>query len=337
MLQNLPAKETTIGKDGKRKAELPMDVIRGLDKIPAKYTCSVVTIGNFDGIHLAHQGLLRKVVEEARKRQCSGIVLTFEPHPQKVLQPERTPFYLLTTLEEKLKLIEGLGIDAVILIDFTPDFSKTTAEYFVREILWDTLHLEKLIIGHDTAFGNRKAGNEVFLRSMGKQLGFDVDAIEGVEVEGILVSSTSVRHALLEGDVRRAMKLLGRPYNLSGTVVKGFKRGSEIGIPTANIESEKDLVPALGVYAVIAEIEGKRHPGVLNIGYSPTFGDNKLTVEVHLLDFPREELYGKAIDVLFIDRIRDEMKFESPKELVKQIERDIERARELLKPHLGAL
>ena len=172
---------------------------------------------------------------------------------------------------------------------------------------------------------------------MGRALGFDVEAIDAVQVDGIVVSSTSVRHTLLEGDVRRAMKLLGRPYNLGGTVVKGYRRGSAIGIPTANIESEKELVPALGVYAVIAELDGGRHPGVLNIGYSPTFGDNQLTVEVHLLDFPREELYGKAIDVLFIDRIRDEMKFESPKELVKQIERDIERARELLKPHLGAL
>jgi riboflavin kinase/FMN adenylyltransferase len=144
-----------------------------------------------------------------------------------------------------------------------------------------------------------------------------------------------VRHALLEGDVRRAQKLLGRPYNLAGTIVKGFRRGSEIGIPTANIDSEKELIPALGVYAVIAGMEGARHPGVLNIGYSPTFGDNRLTVEVHLLDFPREELYGKYMDVLFIDRIRDEVKFESPKELVRQIERDIERAKELLKPYLG--
>ncbi len=314
-----------------------MDVIRGLDRIPPRYACSVVTIGNFDGIHLAHKDLLGKVVEEARKRQCSGVVLTFEPHPQKVLQPDRKPFYLLTTLQEKLKLIEALGIDAVILIEFTPDFAKTTAEAFVQGILWDKLHLEKLIIGHDTAFGNRKSGNENFLRSMGKNLGFDVEAIDAVQVDGIVVSSSSVRHTLLEGDVRRAMKLLGRPYNLGGTVVKGYRRGSEIGIPTANIESEKDLVPARGVYAVIAELDGGSHPGVLNIGYSPTFGDNRLTVEVHLLDFPREELYGKAINVLFIDRIRDEMKFESPKELVKQIERDIERARELLKPHLGSL
>jgi riboflavin kinase/FMN adenylyltransferase len=314
-----------------------MDVIRGLDRIPPKYACSVVTIGNFDGIHLAHKDLLGKVVEEARKRQCSGVVLTFEPHPQKVLQPDRKPFYLLTTLQEKLKLIEALGIDAVVLIEFTPDFAKTTAEAFVQGILWDKLHLEKLIIGHDTAFGNRKSGNEDFLRGMGQALGFDVEAIDAVQVDGIVVSSTSVRHTLLEGDVRRAMKLLGRPYSLSGTVVKGYRRGSEIGIPTANIESQKELVPALGVYAVIAELDGGSHPGVLNIGYSPTFGDNRLTVEVHLLDFPREELYGKAIDVLFIDRIRDEMKFESPKELVKQIERDIERARELLKPHLGAL
>jgi riboflavin kinase/FMN adenylyltransferase len=314
-----------------------MEVIRGLDRIPAKYECSVVTIGNFDGIHLAHQGLLNKVVEEARKRQCSGVVLTFEPHPQKVLHPERRPFYLLTTLEEKLKLIECLGIDAVILIEFTPEFSKTSAEAFVQGILWDKLHIEKLIIGHDTAFGNRKSGNKDFLRSMGHSLGFDVEAIDAVQLDGIVVSSTSVRHALQEGDVHRAMKLLGRPYNLSGTVVKGYKRGSEIGIPTANIESEKDLVPALGVYAVIADTGGIRHPGVLNIGYSPTFGDNQLTVEVHLLDFPREELYGKAINVLFIDRIRDEMKFESPKELVKQIERDIERAKELLKPCLGAI
>ena len=313
-----------------------MDVIRGLDRIPPKYACSVVTIGNFDGIHLAHKDLLGKVVEEARKRQCSGVVLTFEPHPQKVLQPDRKPFYLLTTLQEKLKLIEALGIDAVVLIEFTPDFAKTTAEAFVQGILWDKLHLEKLIIGHDTAFGNRKSGNEDFLRGMGQALGFDVEAIDAVQVDGIVVSSTSVRHTLLEGDVRRTMKLLGRPYSLSGTVVKGYRRGSEIGIPTANIESQKELVPALGVYAVIAELDGGSHPGVLNIGYSPTFGDNRLTVEVHLLDFPREELYGKTIDVLFIDRIRDEMKFESPKELVKQIERDIERARELLKPHLGA-
>ncbi len=314
-----------------------MDVIRGLDRIPAKYECSVVTIGNFDGIHLAHKGLLSKVVEEARKRQCSGIVLTFEPHPQKVLHPERRPFYLLTTLEEKLKLIEALGVDAVILVEFTSDFAKTTAENFVQGILWDRLHLEILIIGHDTAFGNRKVGNESFLRSMGEKLGFDVEAIDAVLVDGVVVSSTSVRHALLEGDVRRAMNLLGRPYNLCGTVVKGYKRGSEIGVPTANIESEKELIPALGVYAVIADMEGVRHPGVLNIGYSPTFGDNQLTVEVHLLNFVREELYGKAINVLFIDRIRDEMKFESPKELVRQIERDIERAKELLRPYLGTM
>ena len=313
-----------------------MDVIRGLERIPTKYECSVVTIGNFDGIHLAHQGLLRKVVTEAADRKCRGVVLTFEPHPQKVLHPERRPFYLLTTLEEKLKLIEGLGIDAVILIEFTPEFAKTSAEQFVRGILWDRLHLEKLIIGHDTAFGNRKTGNETFLRSMGEKLGFDVEAIEGVQVEGILVSSTSIRHALQEGDVRRAMQLLGRPYNLRGPVVKGYRRGSEIGVPTANIASEKELIPARGVYAVMAEMEGRRHPGVLNIGYSPTFGDNRLTVEVHLLDFPREELYGKSIEVFFIDRIRDEVKFENPQELVRQIERDIERARELLKPHLGA-
>jgi len=313
-----------------------MDVIRGLDKIPPKYECSVATIGNFDGIHLAHQGLLRKVVAEAAERNCSGVVLTFEPHPQEVLHPERRPFYLLTTLQEKLKLIEGLGIDAVILIEFTPEFAKTSAEQFVQTILWDRLHLEKLIIGHDTAFGNRKTGNETFLRSMGEKLGFAVEAIEGVQVEGVLVSSTSVRHALLEGDVRRAMKLLGRPYNLGGTVVKGYRRGSEIGVPTANIAPEKELIPAQGVYAVTAELGGRRRPGVLNIGYSPTFGDNRLTVEVHLLDFPREELYDKPIEVFFIARIRDEVKFESPKELVRQIERDIERARELLKPHLGA-
>ena len=136
-----------------------MDVIRGLDRIPPQYECSVVTIGNFDGIHLAHKDLLGKVVEEARKRQCRGVVLTFEPHPQKVLHPERKPFYLLTTLQEKLKLIEGLGIDAVVLIEFTQDFARTTAEEFVQGILWDKLHLEKLIIGHDTAFGNRKSGN----------------------------------------------------------------------------------------------------------------------------------------------------------------------------------
>ncbi|MCX5834028.1 MAG: bifunctional riboflavin kinase/FAD synthetase [Deltaproteobacteria bacterium] len=306
-----------------------MKVFKGIGEITPEFRSSVITIGNFDGIHLAHQEILHRVVQEARERRARSVVITFDPHPQKVLHPKRQPFYLLTTLDEKMKLIESLGIDAVLLITFTQAFSATTAEAFVREVLWDKLRVQKVFIGHDYAFGNRKQGNEDFLRSMGGMLGYEVESINTFTVNDTIVSSTNIRMAILDGDVRKAALLLGRPYSVSGAVIRGYQRGKEIGIPTANIEPGKELLPANGVYAVVVDLEGAHYPGVLNVGFNPTFSNEKLSVEVHIMNFG-EELYGKYLTVSFIERIRSEMKFESPQKLVEQILRDKAKAEEIL-------
>ncbi len=306
-----------------------MKIFKGIEEITPEYRSSVITIGNFDGIHLAHQEILRRVVREARERKTHSVVITFDPHPQRVLHPERRPFYLLTTLEEKMRLIEALGIDAVLLITFTREFSAVTAEAFVREILWNGLRARKVFIGHDYAFGNRKQGNEDFLRSMGGMLGFEVESINTFMVGGHVVSSTNIRMAILEGDVRKAALLLGRPYSLEGTVIRGYQRGREIGVPTANIEPGKELLPANGVYAVVVDLEGERLDGVLNVGFNPTFSNDRLSVEVHLMNF-EGELYGRSLTVSFIERIRSEMRFESPQKLVEQILADKAKAEQIL-------
>ncbi len=305
-----------------------MKIIRKVDYITQEYRDSNVTIGNFDGIHLGHQELLKKTVKESKESNRRSIVITFDPHPKKIIHPERRPFFLLTTLDEKLQLIESFDIDIVILISFTNEFSKTTAEEFVGNILWDKLHLNKLFIGYDYAFGKNKVGNAAFLRTFGEKLGFQVEEIGAVMIDDTIVSSTNARLSILKGDVRGASRMLERPYNMSGNVVKGFRRGTEIGFPTANIESEK-VIPAEGVYAIIAEVEGNRYQGVVNIGYNPTFGNEELSMEVHLLDF-QGDIYEKTIDIQFIDRLRDEIKFDSPDKLVVQIKKDIASTKKIL-------
>ena len=306
-----------------------MDVIHGTEKIPARLQCAVVTIGNFDGVHLGHQFIFRRLVEEARQEGCPAVVISFDPHPKMVLHPERRPFYLITSPEEKIRLAAGFGIDAFILIPFTLDYAGTTAEAFVREILWERLRIRKILIGHDYTFGRGKEGNETFLTEAGHRLGFAVEVMNAFSIGDTVVSSTKIRDALLAGEVGFAATLLGRPYNLSGRVVSGNRRGSDLGFPTANIAPDKELVPARGVYAVRCLLEGESHDGVLNIGFNPTFGDGKLSIEVHLLRFHRN-IYGKTLDVHFIERIRDEVRFKGPEELIAQIDRDIARAQEIL-------
>ena len=306
-----------------------MDVIHGTEKIPARLQCAVVTIGNFDGVHLGHQFIFRRLVEEARQEGCPAVVISFDPHPKMVLHPERRPFYLITSPEEKIRLAAGFGIDAFILIPFTLDYAGTTAEAFVREILWERLRIRKILIGHDYTFGRGKEGNETFLTEAGHRLGFAVEVMNAFSIGDTVVSSTKIRDALLAGEVGFAATLLGRPYNLSGRVIPGNRRGADLGFPTANIAPDKELVPARGVYAVRCLLEGERHDGVLNIGFNPTFADGKRSIEVHLFDFQRD-IYGRILDVHFIERIRDEARFASPEELITQIDRDIARAREIL-------
>ena len=316
-----------VDEEGQR-----MKVIRSLDKIPGEFRDAFVTIGNFDGVHLGHVPILKKLIEEAHREDRKAVVITFDPHPKKILRPDIRPFYLLTSVEEKIRLLEDIGIDGLILIPFDLNFSKMTAESFVCDILWDKLRIRKIFVGHDYSFGKSKTGNKVFLAEFGKKLGFEVDIIDAVKVDHETISSTRLRHLILEGDVKTAARLLGRPYNISGIVVPGKKRGGILGIPTANIKPEKELIPAQGVYAVIAHLERGLYNGVLNIGFNPTFSDTDLSVEVFLLDFSGD-IYGKKVDVLFIERIRDEVKFENPEQLVKQIRKDIDEARTILKPY----
>ena len=307
-----------------------MDVIRGSENIPDRLKGAFVTIGNFDGVHLGHQFIFRMLVEEARREGRPAVVISFEPHPQRVLHLERRPFYLIASPEEKIRLLAGLGIDAFILIPFSLEYARTTAEEFVREVLRERLRIRRILIGHDYTFGRGKEGNEAFLTEAGRRLGFEVEGINAFCVGDIVISSTKIREALLAGEVRFAATLLGRPYNLSGRVIYGNQRGVRLGFPTANIAPDKELVPARGVYAVRVLREGKRHDGVVNIGFNPTFADKKRSVEVHIFDF-HEDIYGESIEILFIERIRDEVRFESPEKLIAQIDRDIARTRKILK------
>ncbi len=306
-----------------------MDVFNSLDGISEDFRGAVVTIGNFDGVHRGHQHIFHKVLREARQEKSKAVVITFEPHPKRVLHPERQPFYLITSLEEKIVRIAEAGIDGLLLISFSVEFSHTTAQEFIHSILWDRLRIKKIFIGHDYTFGRGREGNETLLAAAGEKLGFAVEVIGAFKVGDIVISSSLTRNLILAGRVKEAALYLGRPYNLSGVVIVGHRRGRGLGFPTANIQPDKVLIPARGIYAVRLLLAGKTHQGVLNIGFNPTFADNALSVEAHIFDFD-EDIYGQRLEVMFIDRIRDEMKFDSPARLVAQIRRDVETARKIL-------
>jgi len=307
-----------------------MHVLTGTEGIPPEFRKAFITIGNFDGVHLGHRCIFQKLILQARKENRKALLVTFVPHPKMLLHPERRPFYLLTTIEEKIKLLEVLGLDALILIPFTLEYAQTTAESFILDVLWKNLQVRKIFIGHDYSFGKDKRGNEDMLTAFGKKLGFDVAVINAVAVGDTVISSTRIRAAILEGDVKTAAMLLGRPYNVSGTVIEGKRRGAALGFPTANIKPNKELLPAKGVYAAVVNLEGKRYNGALSIGLNPTFEDVQLSMEVHLMDFSGD-IYGKYVDVLFIERIREERKFPGPEMLSLQIKKDVEEARDILK------
>ena len=306
-----------------------MEVIKGYEVIPPRLNGAYVTIGNFDGVHLGHRYIFEKLTREAHADGHPAVAITFEPHPKMIIHPERKPFYLITSLTEKIDLLGQQGLDALVLIPFSMDFAKMTAENFIRRILWDKLRLTKILIGHDYTFGQGKEGNEAFLKVYGEKLGFDVEVMDAFMMGDVIISSTRVRNAILVGDVKSAARYLGRPYNLKGIVVEGHHRGEGLGFPTANIEPEKVLLPAGGVYAARVQLEGRSYDAVLNIGMNPTFGDNQQTLEVFVLDF-HERIYGKQMEVLFIEKLRDEKKFSGPEELVGQIKLDITQTRAIL-------
>jgi riboflavin kinase/FMN adenylyltransferase len=292
--------------------------------------CSVLTVGTFDGVHLGHQAILRYLNERAATVDGCSVVVSFDPHPREVVLGKRVP--LLTTLEERGDLLEAFGIDRFVVLPFTRDLSNLSPRDYVEQVLIETIGLREIVIGYDHRFGRDRAGDRATLEALGAEHGFSVDVIPEQLVHEVTVSSSEVRRQLEAGGVAQAAKLLGRSYTLTGTVVRGDQRGRTIGYPTANlrVHGDRKLVPKPGVYAVRVEYGDETFGGMMNIGRRPTFEtDGAVTVEAHLFDFERE-IYGRALDVAFVNRVRDEQKFSGPDALVEQLRSDEVQSRKAL-------
>ncbi len=285
------------------------------------------TIGNFDGVHIGHKKILSAIKEEAKEQGLSSCVITFHPHPQKVLQNIDIP--LLFPIRERLMQLEEQGIEVVACYTFTKDIAKISAHDFVTDILVGKLNLKHLIVGPDFSFGRNREGNLELLQKMGKDYGFDTEVVETASIDGEIVSSTSIRNLLREGDLKKAANFLGYNFYIEGEVKEGERRGRQIGFPTANLETDWDILPKIGVYATLANVEGTKHRSITNIGYRPTFGHNELLIETHIFDF-KEDIYKKRIKIEFVDRVRDEQKFDGPDALVEQIKKDVEKVKDIL-------
>ena len=283
---------------------------------------TIVTLGTFDGVHLGHAAILKKLTQNTQNETFESTVLTFFPHPRMVLQG-KSDLKLLNTINEKIELLEKIGIDNLIIHPFDKKFAELDAKAFVSTILVDQLRVQKIIIGYDHRFGKNRTANIDDLINFGNQYGFEVEQISAQEIDEISISSTKIRTALEEGDIQLANEYLGYRYFLSGTVVKGKQLGRTIGFPTANISLEEDykLVPQNGVYVVRAEIDGKTIYGMMNIGFNPTVQGKKKTIEVHLFDFD-SDIYNCKIQVSILQRIRSEKKFESVEVLKDQLKKD---------------
>ena len=283
---------------------------------------TIVTIGTFDGVHLGHAAILKKLTQNTQNETFESTVLTFFPHPRMVLQG-KSDLKLLNTINEKIELLEKIGIDNLIIHPFDEKFAELNAEAFVSTILVDHLRVQKIIIGYDHRFGKNRTANIDDLISFGAQYGFEVEQISAQEIDEISISSTKIRTALEEGDIQLANEYLGYSYFLSGTVVKGKQLGRTIGFPTANISLEEDykLVPQNGVYVVQAEIDSKSIYGMMNIGFNPTVQGKQKTIEVHFFDF-EADIYNRKIQVAILQRIRSEKKFESVELLKEQLKKD---------------
>jgi riboflavin kinase/FMN adenylyltransferase len=314
-----------------------MKIIQNLETITEPFKNAVITIGNFDGVHIGHQALFHEVIETADAVNGTSIAMTFEPHPIRVIKQNGHP-PLITLIEQKKELIEKSGIDVLICIPFTKDFAAISARDFVEQILVRKIGIQSIIVGPDYTFGNRREGNVDLLKAYADELGFVVIVAEWIHptsTDQNRISSTAVRELVVDGDMQEARKMLGRNYQIRGTVAHGRDRGGKLlGIPTANVNLHDELCPKVGVYAVIVKYDGNRYPGVANIGYSPTFDDYIFTVEAHIFDF-KEDIYGKKIMVDFVQRLRDEIKFSGIDELVKQINQDIIDAKTILAPHFS--
>ncbi len=308
-----------------------MNVFRSLDELTHAADGAYVAIGVFDGVHLGHQRVIGRARDNARAAGGTSVALTFDPHPMRVLQPKTAPL-LLTSTEHKLKLIEGLGVDACLLLTFDKPFSETPPETFISMIADKRFQLREICVGSRFRFGHNRAGDVRLIEKLAPAYSFAVREIHSVHTDdGEMISSTGVRQHVLQGRLDRAAAMLGRPFTILGTVEQGDHRGHQLGYPTANLNPHDEALPPNGVYAVRVLVANETLGGVVNIGVRPTFagGEHQRAFEVHIFDFDRD-LYEQEVEVLFLQKLRDEKKFDSVDALKQQIAADVQAARDIV-------
>ncbi len=308
-----------------------MDVRAGLASLPLSRGPSAVTVGFFDGVHLGHQAVIRRTVAAAHERGLVPVAVTFDRHPREVLAPGREP-PLLTTTERKARLVGALGVEALVVLEFTEAFSRWSPAEFVRRVLGEGLEARHVVVGTNFTFGHRAAGTLEVLRELGaNEGGFSVEGVGLVSLGGRSISSSSIRQALAAGDLEWPARALGRRFVLDGTVVPGAGRGKDLGFPTANLRTDpRLLLPGRGIYAGVAEHAGRRYPAAISVGTNPTFGSEPLHAEAHLLDYDGVDLRGQPLALEFWARLRDEERFQSPRDLAAAMAGDVERTRRLV-------
>jgi riboflavin kinase / FMN adenylyltransferase len=303
-----------------------MHIFQKLEEIPADFGPSLVSVGNFDGVHRAHVRVLNDIVTRAKQRGAHSVAVTFEPHPMRILRPD-AGFKLLTPTPEKVRLLERTGIDAVVLIPFTRDLSLMSPREFVKLILCDRLRALEVHEGYNFRFGHKAAGDVTLLTELGTECGFEVIKYPEMRLRGESVSSTRIRELIQAGDIRRARFLLGRPFSIQSTAGRGRGYGSKYTVPTINLSQYDELVPPDGVYITQTRVGEECFDSVTNVGNRPTFGSNSFAIESHLLDFhPLEITAETEIEISFLSRVRDEIKFSSVEKLRGQIQRDVAKA-----------
>jgi riboflavin kinase / FMN adenylyltransferase len=308
-----------------------MQIFNDLSNLP-KVDKTILTLGIFDGVHLGHKKIFEKLKKKAALMNCRNLIITFSPHPRNVING-KGEIKLLTTIEEKIKLFEESGIENLLIINFTKEFSQQSSEKFFKDYIIDRIGIKEIIVGYDHHFGKGRSGDVNTLRKMGIEYGFEVNTVEPFKINDEAVNSTKIRKALSEGNIKTASAFLGRKYSFNGTVIEGDKRGRELGFPTANIslDDEEKLLPSLGIYAVEFLFDDESHKGLLSIGIRPTFyNSGKIIPEVYLYDFNRE-IYNRKISVKIIDWIRAEEKFPSAEALVEQMQKDKIKGLEIFK------
>ncbi|GAB3959764.1 bifunctional riboflavin kinase/FAD synthetase [Spirosoma harenae] len=309
---------------------LEMIIYRGLNDIQP-LTNAVVTSGTFDGVHLGHQTILARLTEVAKASEGESVLITYWPHPRTVVSNDSQNLKLLTTLDEKIELLDQAGVENLIVIPFTRSFSELTSEEYIRQILIDKIGTKKLVIGYDHRFGKDREGGFDYIKAHQREYGFEIEEIPRQDVETVGVSSSRIRTALNEGNIFTANRLLGRSYTLTGTIVKGRQLGRTIGFPTANMQVDDPvkLIPANGVYAVEVEYAGQTLTGMLNIGFRPTVAGTNQTIETYIFDFDKD-IYGEHMTLKFKEFLRPEQKFDGLPALVAQLKNDEETARKVL-------